>query len=303
MVPEVRFLLPDQQMVVVGPGAVVGRAHSAEIRIDDGRVSEVHAYVSLRASQLVLFALRGRVRCDQRDVPRLELRTGQHIELAPGIALGVVEVQLPESVLALEAEGVARQVLFGVTSVMMTPTPHLAAGHVAGATALVWSDGRSWRAQLEGKRARTLRGGDILVVGDTTFRAVDVPRGGAEAGETAPGQGSGQGSGRLRVISLFDSVQVWSELATAPCLLGGQSARLVAELLALGGPVRWETLAAELWVDVSDPATLRHRLDIALARVRRSFAASGIRRDLITSHRNGWIELLLYPGDIADDRG
>ncbi|MDX2092267.1 MAG: FHA domain-containing protein [Kofleriaceae bacterium] len=298
MLPEVRFLLPDKQVVAVGPGAVIGRAHSAEVRIDDGRVSEVHAYVSLRASQLVLFALRGRVRCDQRDVPRLELRAGQQLELAAGVTLDVLDVALPESVLALEAQSVARQVLFGVTSIMTSPAPHLAAGHVAGAAALVWSDGRSWRAQIEGQRARTLRGGDVLVVGGTKFRAVDVPRGGAEARETAPGSTTG----RLRLISLFDSVQVWREPATEPCVLSGQSARLVAELLALGGPVRWEALAGALWDDGSDTATLRHRLDIALARTRRLLGSAGIRRDLITSHRNGWIELLLYPGDIADDR-
>ena len=95
MLPEVRLRLPDEQIVAAGPGAIIGRSHTAEVRIDDGRVSEVHAYVSLRASQLVLLALRGRVRSGERDTPRLELAAGQRIELAAGVAIDVVAVALP----------------------------------------------------------------------------------------------------------------------------------------------------------------------------------------------------------------
>ncbi len=298
MLPEVRLRLPDEQIVRAGPGAVIGRAYTADVRIDDGRVSEIHAYVSLRASQLVLLALRGRIRCEQRDTPRLELTPGQHIELAPEVAIEVVTVELPVHVLALEADGVARQVLFGVTSVMTRPTPHLIAGYVADASALVWSDGLAWRARLVGQRVRPLRDGDAITVDGIGFRAVAVPGAGAAVVETVP-RTAGD---RLRIVSRFDSVQVWRDGATAPCLLTGRPARLVAELLALGGPVRWEALAQDLWSDDADGATLRHRLDITLLKTRRLLAAAGLRRDLVTSHRNGWLELLLYPGDVADDR-
>ncbi len=298
MLPEVRLRLPDDQIVAAGPGAVIGRSYTADVRIDDGRVSEVHAYVSLRASQLVLLALRGRIRCDQRDTPRLELAAGQRIELAPEVAIDVVTVVLPDQVLALEAEGVARQVLFGVTSVMTRPTPHLVAGYVAEASALVWSDGLAWRARLAGQRARPLRAGDVLTVDGVGFRALAVPGTGAAVVETVPRVGGD----RLRIVSLFDSVQIWREGAATPCLLTGRPARLVAELLALGGPVRWEALAQDLWSDDADVATLRHRLDITLLKTRRLLVAAGLRRDLVTSHRNGWLELLLYPGDVADDR-
>lgn len=298
VLPQLQLRLPDGQVVGAGPGAVIGRSYTADLRIDDGRVSEVHAYLSLRAGQFVLLALRGRIRCDQRDVPRLELRPGQRIELAPEVAIEVVAVKLPEHVLALEADGVARQVLFGVTSVMTRPAPHLVAGYLAEASALVWSDGLAWRARLTGQRVRPLRAGDVLAVDGVDFRAVAVPGAGAAVNETVPRAGGD----RLRLVSLFESVQVWREGATTPCLLTGRPARLVAELLALGGPVRWETLAAELWRDEADPPTLRHRLDITLLKTRRLLTAGGVRRDLVTSHRNGWLELLLYPGDVADDR-
>lgn len=299
MLPEVRLRLPDDQIVAAGPGAIIGRSHTAEVRIDDGRVSEVHAYVSLRASQLVLLALRGRVRCGERDTPRLELAAGQRIELAAGVAIDVVEVTLPEQVLALEADGVSRQVLLGVTSVMTRPAPHLAAGYLADAGALVWSDGLAWRVRVAGQRVRPLRAGDVLTVDGVAFRAVAVPGAGAAVLETVPRAGGD----RLRVVSRFDSVQVWREGAAAPCLLTGRPARLVSELLALGGPVRWDVLAQELWPGDVDPATLRHRLDITLLKTRRLLVAAGLRRDLVTSHRNGWLELLLYPGDVADDQG
>lgn len=298
MLPEVRLRLPDGQIVGAAPGAVIGRSYTADVRIDDGRVSEIHAYVSLRASQLVLLALRGRIRCEQRDTSRLELALGQRIELAPEVALDVVAIELPAEVLGLEADGVARQVLFGVTSVMTRPTPHLVAGYVAEAGALVWSDGLAWRVRPTGQRVRPLRAGDVLTVDGVAFRAVAVAGAGAAMVETVPRVGGD----RLRIVSLFDSVQVWREGAAAPCLLTGRPARLVAELLALGGPVRWEALAKDLWNDDADVATLRHRLDITLLKTRRLLVAAGLRRDLVTSHRNGWLELLLYPGDVADDR-
>ena len=298
MLPEVRLRLPDGQIVGAAPGAVIGRSYTADVRIDDGRVSEVHAYVSLRASQLVLLALRGRIRCEQRDTSRLELALGQRIELAPEVAIDVVAIELPAEVLGLEADGVARQVLFGVTSVMTRPTPHLVSGYVAEAGALVWSDGLAWRVRPAGQRVRPLRAGDVLTVDGVAFRAVAVAGAGAAMVETVPRVGGD----RLRIVSLFDSVQVWREGAAAPCLLTGRPARLVAELLALGGPVRWEALAQDLWTDGADVATLRHRLDITLLKTRRLLVAAGLRRDLVTSHRNGWLELLLYPGDVADDR-
>lgn len=298
MLPAVRLRMPDGQIVGAAPGAVIGRSYTADLRIDDGRVSEVHAYVSLRASQLVLLALRGRIRCEHRDTPRLELAVGQRIELAPDVALDVVALELPAEVLGLEADGVARQVLFGVTSLMTRPTPHLVSGYVADAGALVWSDGLAWRARPAGQRVRPLRAGDVLTVDGVAFRAVAMTGAGAAVVETVPRVGGD----RLRVVSLFDSVQVWRDGAATPCLLTGRPARLVAELLALGGPVRWEALAQELWSDDADAATLRHRLDITLLKTRRLLVAAGVRRDLVTSHRNGWLELLLYPGDVADDR-
>ncbi|MDX2090033.1 MAG: hypothetical protein SFX73_19405 [Kofleriaceae bacterium] len=299
MVPEVRFRRPDQRVVSAGPGAIVGRLYSADVRIDDARVSEAHAYVSLRGSHLVLLALRGRIRIDGRDVPRLELEDGQHIELALGVELVVEEVSIPDHVLALDIPGSPRQILLGVTSVVASPVPRLVSGYAPEAAAVLWSDGLAWRIQEGAQRGRPVRNGTVFVVGGVEIRAVVVA--GARAGvvETVPRTAHD----RLRIVSQFDTVHIWREDARAPCVLTGMPARLVSELLALGGPVRWTELVELLWRDEADPATLRHRLDILLMKTRRQLTAAGVRRDLLTSHRNGWIELLVYPGDTADDRG
>lgn len=299
MLASVQLRLPDGATVTAGPGAVVGRAFTADVRIDDGRVSEAHAMISLRGGELVLFALRGRVRVDGRDVTRVTLTAGLHVELAPTVMLAVDHVELPDAVLALEGDGVPRQTLVGTTSVLLAPSLHLVTGVHEKAAAVVWSDGLRWRVRIGEGPVRTLKVGDVVTVAGKALRAVEEPVAKVGVPDTAPRSTLG---GRLRIVSLFDSVQLWREGEPAPCLLKGQQARLFAELLSVGGPLRWELLARQLWPSDTDVEPLRHRLDVTLAKLRQRLVAAGIRRDLVTSHRNGQLEVLLYPGDQADDR-
>jgi hypothetical protein len=299
MLASVRLRLPDGGTVTVGPGAVVGRAFTADVRLDDGRVSEAHAMISLRGGELLLFALRGRVRVDGRDVTRVALTPGLAVELASGVLLTVEHVELPDAVLALEGAGVPRQTLVGTTSVLGAPGLHLVTGVHEEALAVVWSDGVRWRVRVGEGPARTLKAGDVLTVAGASLRAVEEPVAQLGVPDTAPRSTLG---GRLRIVSLFDSVQLWREGEPTPCLLKGQQARLFAELLSVGGPLRWDALARQLWPTDTDLEPLRHRLDVTLAKLRQRLVAAGIRRDLVTSHRNGQLEVLLYPGDQADDR-
>ena len=299
MLASVQVRLPDGSTVTAGPGAVIGRAFTADVRIDDGRVSEAHAMISLRGGDLLLFALRGRVRVDGRDVTRVTLAAGLVVELAPGVLLTVEHVELPDAVLALEGDGVPRQTLVGTTSVLLSPSLHLVTGVNEKAAAVVWSDGVRWRVRVGQGPVRTLKAGDELTLSGTSLRAVEEPVARVGVAETSPRSSLG---GRLRIVSLFDSVQLWREGVPTPCLLKGQQARLFAELLSVGGPMRWDALARELWPLDTDVEPLRHRLDVTLAKLRQRLVAAGIRRDLVTSHRNGQLEVLLYPGDQADDR-
>lgn len=55
-----RFRLPDDRLVDAAPGDILGRLPTAAVRLNDPRISEAHALVSLRGRTLRLLALRGR---------------------------------------------------------------------------------------------------------------------------------------------------------------------------------------------------------------------------------------------------
>jgi len=280
----------------------VGRSFAADVVLEDGCISEAHALVSLRGQALVLFALRGRIRCDGRDVPRVTLATGQVIQLAPEVELVVEQVSLPDEVLAVVGVNVAipRQILAGVLSLMNDgEQPHLEEGVQRDAAALIFSDGLSWFVRTTGT-PKAVVDGDVFESKGTKIRFEAVKIEHAAVVETAPGQPL---EGRIRLLSHFDTVKVWREDAPErPLTLAGVASRLVAELLAFGGPVRWELVAKAVWGD-GDEGVLRHRLDVTLQKVRKRLDEHGIRRDLVSAHRTGHLELLLHPGDQADDQG
>lgn len=287
----------------MGPGAIIGRSFAADLSLEDGRVSEAHALLSLRGQSLVLFALRGRLRCDGRDLTRVDLTPGQVISLAPEVDLVVEQVSLPDTVLAVEGVGaagtIARQVLAGVLSIMRAPSPHLAEGVHKEAVGLLFSDGLSWFVRTQGA-PKAVKAGDVVDVDGLSLRFVNRTIEHAAVVETVPGQPL---DGRVRLVSHFDTVKIWREdTPDKPLVLAGIASRLVAELLAFGGPVRWELVAKAVWGD-GDEGVLRHRLDVTLQKVRKRLDEHGIRRDLVSAHRTGYLELVLHPGDQADDQG
>jgi hypothetical protein len=91
-VPRLRLRLPDGRELVIGAEAVVGRAAIATVRIDDPRISTVHAEVSIRDGHYVILARGGRVLMDGVPVPEAQLQAGARVTLAPGVALEVLEV-------------------------------------------------------------------------------------------------------------------------------------------------------------------------------------------------------------------
>ena len=46
--PFVRFRLPDGRTAQVAAGGLIGRASTAELRIESPEVSEAHAFISMR---------------------------------------------------------------------------------------------------------------------------------------------------------------------------------------------------------------------------------------------------------------
>ncbi len=289
---------PDGAIVELSPGAIVGRMPRCELCIDDGRVSEAHALVSLRGEELVLLPLRGRFAVDGRAVTQLALAPGQQLELAPGLLLEVLEVVLPDEVLAVELTGVPPQVLLGTTSIVAAPQPSFRAGWLADAMAWLWRHEVGWRVQVHGEAPRALTGGDaVQLSGGVTLRAAWQPLSSAMADPTQLG---GAVDAPLRIVARYQSVHI-SRGARALLVLDGTPAQCVSELVAFKGPVSWETAARELWRGDVSETLLRGRWDAMLLRLRNRLRQAGIRPDLVRSDRSGYVELVLKPGDEVVD--
>ncbi len=292
-----RFRLSDGRSVELGHGDLIGRLWSAALSLPDGRISEAHAMVSLRGQELKLLALRGRFAYEGETRSSLLLEPGQRITLAEGVSLLVEDVQLPGAVLGFEGEGLPRQVLGGVCSLLTRPRPELVPRFLPEAAAHIWTDGEAWMLRLAGSE-RELHPGDELEIDGRSFRAVAVEL--ESAGHTATRlDGAVQRS--LRVIANFDTAHVFRE-GSDPLALNGLSARIVSEVVAFDGPVPWTVLAKELWPQEDDVHLLRRKLDVSLSRLRSKLRAADVRPDLVRSDGFGHLELFLYEGDQVEDR-
>lgn len=144
---------PDGQCVELNPEAVIGRMASARLRLNDPSVSEAHALVSLRGTQLKLLSLRGRFTIDGAPMAEATLSRGQIIELGPRVRLEVLEVSVPPHVHAIRAEGLPLRALPPVASI--TAHGGLEPGFSGDAAAILWLDGEVvWlrRPQCEDER-------------------------------------------------------------------------------------------------------------------------------------------------------
>lgn len=88
---------PSGEVLALGHGALIGRLWSAELHVNDARVSEAHAMVSLRGRDVRLLALRGRFQVDGRWLSDVVLAPGMVIGLAKGLELEVVAVHVRRS--------------------------------------------------------------------------------------------------------------------------------------------------------------------------------------------------------------
>lgn len=294
----VRFRLPDGATSTLSPGDFIGRLDHAALCLDDARVSEAHAMVSLRGRELKLLALRGRFAIGGEPVKSAVLRDGMVVEVARGLALTVEEVRLPEYVLALEGSGLPRQVLSGAMSLFLQPRPSLRPRYHGDAAAHLWNTSEGWQARVVGEEKRLLSSGDELSIAGHTFRVVAVELSHA-ARQATRIEGAVQAP--LTIVASYDTVHLHRE-GEPPLALDGISARIISELVAVDGPATWHALAREVWRHEDDRGRLRRKWDVSLARLRRKLRAVGIRGDLLRAGGTGQVELLLYPGDRTDDR-
>ena len=287
--------LPDGSSAALGHGDLIGRLGTAALTVDDPRVSEGHAMVSLRGGELWILALRRRISVDGQNVGEARLREGQDVALADGLVLRVEQVALPEHVLAVEAEGLATLALPAVASFRGRPRPSVTGRHDPDAPCVVWTTGESWRRAAAGVVV-PLQVGDSWSVEGVVFRAVAMALGGGGATRLTGGVDP-----PLRLVVAFDTAQV-QRGDDPPVLFAGQSARVLSELVALGGPAAWDVVARELWPDETDEHLLREKWDVAMGRLRARLREGRIRTDLVRAAGTGQIELVLRPGDTVEDR-
>lgn len=133
---RVRFRLPDGTTAEVAEGGLIGRAATAQLRLEDPGVSEAHALVSLRARELRILALRGRVLVNDAPVAEATLRPRLRVGLGPNVVLVVEEVEA------------------GSAAVPVTPT----AGEPARAVRIELAEG--WVSIREGEDPPLVLGGN-----------------------------------------------------------------------------------------------------------------------------------------------
>lgn len=278
---------------VLLPGDLIGRSPAAALDLDDPRVSEVHAYVSLRGGELVLFGLRGRLGVGGEIVRRVVLRRGLRVQLARDLELEVVRVNLPDRVLALEGTGLARQALEGTCSLVFDPLPSVVPGFVSGAALHLWTHDGDWRARTRGGAAVPVTETARWTFGECEVRALWVD---VRATGSTPTEAAGRLRAPLVLRARYDSVQIERDDEVA-LVVSGRGAQLLSELVAFDGPVRWQTLAAEIWGHDAEPHTLRGKLDVTVRRLRRKLAAAELPPDLVFSDGTGQYQLVLGPSD------
>lgn len=287
--------LPDDALVALGHGDFIGRVATAALVLDDPRVSEGHAMVSLRGGELWILALRRRIAVDGRSVGEARLREGQTIELAERLALRVEEVELPDQVLAVEADGLPPVALPAVAVLRGLPRPSVVSRHEPEAPCVVWTTGADWRRATAGVTT-PVSVGDTWLVEGVSFRAVWLTLSGS-----GPTRQTGGVDPPVQVTVAFDTAQV-QRGNDPPILLAGQPARVLSELVALGGPASWDVVARELWPDEADDHLLRKKWDVVLGRLRARLREGRVRADLVRAAGTGQVELVLRPGDTVVDR-
>jgi hypothetical protein len=298
MRPHVTLRAPDGGLHHLGHGDIIGRLWTAALTLDDARVSEAHAMVSLRGDTLRLLGLRGRFAVKGRPVSDVELRPGLRIALARGLELVVETVVLPDKVLAISAPGVGQRVLAGVCSVVVGPPPALLPGFQRGAAAHIWSTGEGWSVQKAGEPAQAIVPGDAFEAAGLRWSIRGLSLSAASPDAT---RARGGVHAPIRIVASYDTVHI--HRAGEPTVaLGGLPARILSELVAFDGPAPWAVVAGEIWRDLGDRHQLRRKWDVSLARLRAKLRGARLRDDLVCSDGKGNFELLLHPGDRVEDR-
>jgi len=294
----VRFELPDGRLCVLRPGGIVGRLGKADLRLDHPAISEAHALVSLRGEEIKLLSLRGVITVGGVPRPEVTLSEGLRVSLSEDVELRVVETHLPKSILALSGlTAIALPLTASVYTLLVDPEPCLEPRFLAAGKVHLWSTAGGWWIRIRGQEPEELTATKTFQVAGLEVSVVRLP-------VRSAAQPATRDTGRLhpciRLVTHYDTVHIHRR-GQPTLTLSGLSARILSELVSIGAPVSWETVAAELWRRPASRDALRQRWDRNLAKLRVKLKKSGVRGDLIRSDGTGNVEILLLPGDVAED--
>ncbi len=286
---------PDDgaQTVELQHGDLVGRLETAALTLDDGRVSEAHAMVSLRNGALKLLALRRRFSVDGDKLAECDLEPGLAVDITPEWRLEVVDVRLPDEVAILRWTGGEAPLLHDVASIVTDPV-RIEWRWLPEAAGRLWRLGDRWRVDTGGG-PRPLATGDHFEAAGTAFSMDTAPI----ASVTSPHTRGVRHP--LTWESHYDTVHVHRS-GQRVLSVSGRGARLLAELLAMKTPVSWIALARQLWRGDVDEHLLRARMDALLYRLRRKLREAHLDPHLVRSDGFGNLELLLQPDDVVQDQ-
>ncbi|MCA9516360.1 MAG: hypothetical protein KC635_15570 [Myxococcales bacterium] len=277
------------------PGDIIGRSPRAALRVNDPRVSEAHALVSLRGLSLRLLALRGRFALAGTPSVDTALHEGLVVQLASDLLLTVEEIALGGVVLALESATRERLFLPPVASIDGA-SGEVMPGFRHGAGAVVWSDDDALHVRVAGRPDAILGAGEAFAVGAHRYTVVAASLAEIALAATA---GDAAFNAPLVLHVRYDTVHVWR--GPDAFAIDGVPARILSELALMGVPAAWRAVAGLVWPQELDDVALRQKWDSGLQRLRKRLRELGLRRDLLRTDGAGLVELFLRPGDRVED--
>lgn len=244
--PTVTLLLSDGRRLAVPPGAIIGRSPRADVSIADPRVSEVHAFLSLRRGALWMLPARRPIFVDAVAQAQLLLRTGVRVHLTPEVWLLVEAVLLPPR--RPELRRGEHQLGFDEhDELSLTPTGLLVPGHDAGALLWAWSGGDVVFLHPRDGEPHPAQVGQVVHVGAWQ---VEVVTSTGEIAETAASRPA------ITLQDHGDEVVLQGGSHTLP--LRRLNAALLRALGARGGRSTVLELACAVWEDLDlEEASLR----------------------------------------------
>lgn len=283
----------SNQRATLNPGEYIGRSEVAALCIDDPRVSEAHAMVSLRDGHLKLIALRGRFRHKSQVLSEIILKPDLVLELAPDIHVVCEHVNMPTSVLGLIIDQDIEVRLTNTITLYAGDLPTLKRGYDPYGDAIFWDTALSWRMRTNDDASVILSAGDHYTINGTDIKVVAIPLEHAQQTKT-------RNSLRAPITFTCHDMHVEMDRTGEPTVkLSGIPGRIFLSLLKRQGTASYQEVVHDVWSeDYSTDLSLRRRFDTGMRRLRAQLRlALPDEEPLITLDGTGIIKLNRLPKD------